>query len=85
VGGLRLSEERSRRARRIRNNIFTNFHDFLIANNLETANDNPLRLWLLCGLIRGYEPAKSELSRFRKKIVLFGTYDPWGEGGQTGP
>jgi hypothetical protein len=50
--------------------------DFLNANNSETAEASPLKLRLLRGSPRRYEPAKSERSRFNSKKVSFRTFDP---------
>jgi hypothetical protein len=65
------------------------FRDFLKANNSETAETSPLKLRLLRGSTRRYEPAKFVLSRFNSKKVNFRTFDPhsqpWGGGGPTGP
>jgi hypothetical protein len=41
--------------------FLTGFRDFLNANNSETAEASPLKLRLLRGSPRRYEPAKSEL------------------------
>jgi hypothetical protein len=64
----------------VRNRIFgeflTGFRDFLNANNSETAEASQLKLRLLRGSPRRYEPAKSELSRFNSKKVNFRTFDP---------
>jgi hypothetical protein len=56
--------------------IFDGFRDFLNANNSETAEASPLKLRLLRGSPRRYEPAKSERSRFNSKKVNFRTFDP---------
>jgi hypothetical protein len=51
--------------------IFGGFRDFLKANNSEAAEAYPLKLRLHPESSRGYEPAKSELSK-----VIFRTFDP---------
>jgi hypothetical protein len=58
------------------------FRDILNANNSETAGASPLKLRLLRGSPRRYEPAKSECSGSNSKKVNFQFFDPlcrpWG-------
>jgi hypothetical protein len=51
--------------------IFDGFHGFSNANNSERAEASPLKLRLLRGSSRRYEPAKSQLSRLNSKTVRF--------------
>jgi hypothetical protein len=58
------------------NIFFTDFRDFLNANNSETVEASQLKLRLFRGSSCRYEPAKSELCSFNGKKVYFGNFDP---------
>jgi hypothetical protein len=62
--------------------FLTVFRDFLNANYSETAEASPLKLRLLRRSPRGYERARSELSRSNSKKITFRTFDRHSEPGR---